>query len=206
MNNHKICLIINIRNGEKYLKECLESLCIQSYRNFKIFIFDNLSNDNTYKIISNFQRKYSEIIEYRKLPRYMPINQGRNYALEYLRKQNLKFTHFSFCDCDDIWEENWLMEISKFLDKKSIIYTDGYELTEKGIKSLEVNHLLPKYSIFSSRVYLQGTVVPFSYVTDAKYFDEKVDYYIDVDKWNEFFNKKIPFLYILKRNYFFIEP
>lgn len=203
MSNFNICLIINIRNGEKYLSECLKSLCEQSFKNFKIYIFDNLSKDNSYEIIDSFKKEYSDIIEYFKFSNYLPINQGRNYALNYLKNKKLNFTHFSFCDCDDIWEKNWLLEVSKYLDHHSIIYTDGYELIHKEIRPLEVNHLLPRYSLFSSRVYLQGTVVPFSYVTEEKYFDEKVMYYIDVDKWNEFFEARIPFIHVKKKLFFY---
>jgi GT2 family glycosyltransferase len=43
----KIAVIIANWNGQKYLKDCLESLCKQSYRSFKIVFVDNGSVDGS---------------------------------------------------------------------------------------------------------------------------------------------------------------
>jgi glycosyltransferase involved in cell wall biosynthesis len=204
MFDYKICLIVNVRNGDAYLSECLESLCMQDYDNFRIFIFDNHSTDKTSKISKNFINKYKGVIQYCKLPEFMPINVGRNYALRYIINNNRgEFSHFSFCDSDDHWSPEWLSNISRFLDKKSVIYTDGFELKGDSLYPVEVNHLEPKYAIFSSRIYLQGTVIPFSYVNNPPFFDERVNYCIDVDKWNELFYAGVPFLHVQKKLFYY---
>tara|TARA_B100000212_G_C27355433_1_gene525641 strand:+ start:747 stop:1559 length:813 start_codon:yes stop_codon:yes gene_type:complete len=202
MHDYKVALIINVRNGEKYLQECLDCLCNQTYNFFKIQIFDNFSSDNTLNISNHFYKKYPELIDIYKLPDYMPINKARNYALNFLKKNDNKFSHFSFCDSDDKWDVGWLINASKHFDNKSIIFTDGYELFGNSIKAIKVNYLKPEHSLFSSRIYLQGTIIPFFYVKNNYFFDEKVNYCIDVDKWNEFFYADIPFIHI-KKNLFF---
>ena len=204
MYDFKVALIINVRNGEEYLQECLNSLCKQSYKNFKIQLFDNLSTDNTLSIANLFYEKYPELINIFILPHYMPINLARNYSLNFLKKNTENtFSHFSFCDSDDKWDINWLLTVSKHFDKKSIIFTNGYELFKNSIKPIKVNYLNPKYSIFSSRIYLQGTLIPFSYVKDNSFFDEQVNYCIDVDKWNEFFYSNVPFIHIEEHLFFY---
>ncbi|RLF05393.1 MAG: glycosyltransferase family 2 protein, partial [Thermoprotei archaeon] len=44
-------VIILSYNGEKYLKNCIDSLRKQTYKNFEIIVVDNLSKDNSVKII-----------------------------------------------------------------------------------------------------------------------------------------------------------
>jgi len=40
-----------VHNGEKYIRQCLDSILAQTYRNFEINILDNSSTDSTVKII-----------------------------------------------------------------------------------------------------------------------------------------------------------
>ena len=43
MSNHKVSVIINCHNGEKYLKKCISSVVNQKYQNFEIIFYDNFS-------------------------------------------------------------------------------------------------------------------------------------------------------------------
>ena len=53
----KVSIIINCHNGEKYLKECLQSILNQSYRNFEVIFFDNKSNDQSKNIFLSYKQK-----------------------------------------------------------------------------------------------------------------------------------------------------
>ena len=48
-------IILCTKNGEKFLQEQLDSLEAQTHH-FDLYINDDGSNDQTYKIIKNFQR------------------------------------------------------------------------------------------------------------------------------------------------------
>ena len=56
-NNPLISIIINCFNGQKYLKECVESVLNQSYTNWEIIFWDNLSTDLSKKIIMSLKKK-----------------------------------------------------------------------------------------------------------------------------------------------------
>lgn len=53
-----ISIILNVYNGEKYIKRCVESVLAQTYQNFELLIIDDGSTDSTAKIIDI----YSEIL------------------------------------------------------------------------------------------------------------------------------------------------
>ena len=65
----KISFIIPVKNGEKYIKRCLDSILIQKYDNYEIVIIDNESTDKTKNIILN---EYC----YENIKYYYLINQG----------------------------------------------------------------------------------------------------------------------------------
>ena len=50
-----VSICIPTYNSEKYIKECLESVVNQSYKNIEIIISDNNSTDNTLEVIKNLK-------------------------------------------------------------------------------------------------------------------------------------------------------
>lgn len=97
--NKKVAVLISTYNGEKYLKEQLDSILNQTYQNIEIMIRDDGSKDTTLEIIKEYQKKYHNIM----------LQEGEN--LGFLRSffKLLEFEnadYFAFCDQDDVWLEN----------------------------------------------------------------------------------------------------
>lgn len=63
-----ISIILNVYNGEKYIKRCIDSILFQTYHNFELLIVDDGSTDATAKIIDNYPPHFwkSESLSYRK--------------------------------------------------------------------------------------------------------------------------------------------
>ena len=56
MNNFpKVSIIMNCLNGEKFLRDSLKSVLNQTYKNWELIFWDNLSIDNSKKILKNFK-------------------------------------------------------------------------------------------------------------------------------------------------------
>ncbi len=95
-----IAILLSTYNGEKHLCEQLDSIIHQSYKNFRIYIRDDGSTDNTTQIIQEYERKYPQHI--------IPIrdtkgNIGVRKSFETLMKK-AKADYYCFCDQDDYWE------------------------------------------------------------------------------------------------------
>lgn len=56
----KISVIIPVYNGEKYLKECLDSILSQTMSDIEVICINDGSTDDSLKILSEYQNKDRE--------------------------------------------------------------------------------------------------------------------------------------------------
>ena len=97
-----IDILLSTYNGERYLKEQLDSLLGQTYKEFRILIRDDCSNDNTRSILESYKNKNEE-----KINLFFEDNIGpKKSFLNLLKKSNSDY--IMFCDQDDIWDQNKL--------------------------------------------------------------------------------------------------
>lgn len=61
MKNIKISIVIPIYNVEKYLRQCLESVINQTYKNLEIICIDDGSPDNSIEILKDYENKDERI-------------------------------------------------------------------------------------------------------------------------------------------------
>lgn len=103
-----ISVIINVYNGEKYIKKCLDSIINQTYRNIEILIINDGSVDNTLDIIKQYKDKRIRIINQKNIG----LSLSRNVGIE-----NSKGDYLYFVDVDDFIEKDTLEYLYK-LSKK----------------------------------------------------------------------------------------
>ena len=93
-NLELISVIIPVYNVEKYIRECLDSIVNQTYKNLQIILVDDGSTDNSGKICDEFAKKDSRITVVHQ------ENQGagaaKNTGLELIEGE-----YFSIIDSDD---------------------------------------------------------------------------------------------------------
>ena len=56
MKKSDYSVLINVRNGDKYLLRAIEQINKQTIKPFKVIIFDNYSSDNTNNLITKIIR------------------------------------------------------------------------------------------------------------------------------------------------------
>lgn len=106
-----ITVIIPCYNVEKYLDTCLKSILNQTYKNLEIILIDDCSKDNTWNIIKEYKKKYSNIVGI-KNEENMGAGYSRNRALSIASND-----YVSFIDGDDYIEPNFYESIFKQMKK-----------------------------------------------------------------------------------------
>ncbi len=91
-----------VYNGEKYIRQALDSLLAQDFTDFELIISDNASTDNTGKICSEYANKYSQI-SYHCNPKKMGSNWNFNNAFSLTSGK-----YFLWAAHDDIWDPTFL--------------------------------------------------------------------------------------------------
>lgn len=120
----KIEILLSTYNGEKFIREQLDSLLKQTYQDFKIIIRDDGSSDNTLKIIKEYASNFGDKI-------FIDTSCNKNLGpaksfLYLLQRSNADYIFF--CDQDDIWVDKkveiCLKKIKDFENMPTLIYSD----------------------------------------------------------------------------------
>jgi glycosyltransferase involved in cell wall biosynthesis len=138
INNALVSIVINCFNGEKYLRQSIESVLDQSYKNFELIFWDNQSKDQSKNIIKSYQDKR---IKYFYSRNHTTLYQARNLALK-----ECKGDFVCFLDVDDYFlKDKIAKQLLYFEDKKvGVIYTNYYRYYEDiNKKKILTNKLLP---------------------------------------------------------------
>ena len=103
---------MNCHNGEKYLKESLNSLVNQSYKNWELIFYDNNSSDRSAEIM----RSYNDRRIIYKKTKFINLGLARKRAFGYC-----KGDYITFLDCDDYWDKNKLkLQINEMIKNKDL--------------------------------------------------------------------------------------
>jgi glycosyltransferase involved in cell wall biosynthesis len=88
----KVSIIMNCWNCGKYLREALDSAFGQTYKDFEVIFWDNLSSDSSIEIAKQYP------VRFFSNTRPLPLGESRNLAIEQAASK-----YIAFLDCDDVW-------------------------------------------------------------------------------------------------------
>ena len=98
----KISIVMPVYNKEKYIKNAIESVISQTFKDWELIIIDDGSVDNSYEICKQFSDERIHV--------YHTKNQGvsiaRNYGMSLARGE-----YITFIDGDDTVSENYLKHL-----------------------------------------------------------------------------------------------
>ncbi len=104
-----ICLVV--KNGLPYLKEALESVASQSYKNFKLLVQDGVSTDGTLDVLNEFKNKVDFEVDIISEPDF-----GIADAYNKIRKR-VDTDYFAYIDSDNKLLPNHLEHCVNYLKK-----------------------------------------------------------------------------------------
>ena len=102
-------VILPVYNVDKYLRECLESVRNQKYKNIQVIAINDGSTDNSEEILREYKEKYI---------RDMLIISQENRGLSAARNEGIKYVkgnYIYFLDSDDYISEDMFYKINLFI-------------------------------------------------------------------------------------------
>jgi teichuronic acid biosynthesis glycosyltransferase TuaG len=114
----KVSVIIPMYNSSKYIKECVQSVLNQTYKNIELIIVDDMSSDNSVEIVEQFKDDRIKLI---KLSKNVGAALARNKGID-----NATGEYICFLDSDDYWVLDKLERQVKFIEENdyAFIYSD----------------------------------------------------------------------------------
>ena len=85
MTELKVSILIANYNNQEYIKECIDSIKQQTYKNIEIIFHDDFSTDNSIKCINQYPN--IKIIKNRKRGKNGSFNQMNAYNRAFKKKQ-----------------------------------------------------------------------------------------------------------------------
>ena len=125
----KVEILLPTYNGEKYLREQLDSILNQTYHNFKLIISDDCSTDSTKQILKQYQDKDERIEIY-----LQHENLGVVKNIEFLLKK-VSASMFLLADQDDYWMPEKVEKSVESLKNADISFTD-LEVVDENLKTI----------------------------------------------------------------------
>lgn len=109
----KVSIGMPVYNGERYIREALDSLFVQTFTDFELIISDNASTDKTGEICKEYARNDSRIRYVRQIE-----NLGPSANFEFVLRE-AKSNYFMWAACDDLWSAEWIMRLYELLEKSN---------------------------------------------------------------------------------------
>lgn len=151
LNERTVAILMGTFNGEKYLREQLNSIKNQSHKNWRLYASDDGSSDGTISILETYQKYWgTDRLRITKGPQ-------RGHAANFLslvQDEEIQADYFAFCDQDDIWLEDKLersiRSIQKFDESAPALYGSRTIHIDKDGKKIGISTLFRRPPSFKN--------------------------------------------------------
>ena len=103
-----VSVLMNCYNGEKYLREAIESVLSQSYQNWELIFWDNQSNDLSAAVFHSYEDL--------RLKYFLATQHTDLGAARILAQEHLHGTYVAVLDADDVAHPDRFLKQVEFLD------------------------------------------------------------------------------------------
>jgi glycosyltransferase involved in cell wall biosynthesis len=155
--NHEtlVSVIMNCRNSDRFLEEAIKSVFAQTYSNWEIIFYDNLSTDKSPEIANRFIGK----LKYFRGSVPLSLGEARNEAIKHASGK-----YIAILDCDDLWYPEKLEKQVGLIEKNPeavLVYSNCHFINENGesIKPILIprkppENVSPAFSLISERCFI----------------------------------------------------
>ena len=151
MVNELVSIITPVYNNSEFIKQTIESVQKQTYKNWEMIIVDDCSTDRTPELIKKISQK-DDRIKYIKLENNSGAAIARNKALSESRGRFI-----AYLDADDLWKKNKIQnQIDFMLAHDYAFVCSNYEkidVNDKILKQVKI----PKE--INYKLFLRNTII-----------------------------------------------
>lgn len=117
-----VTIITPTHNHEKFIKKCIESVLKQTYRNWRMVIIDDASEDDTLRIVNKLVSKdiRVKIILHKKNWGIGKLVPTYNQALKYCKTK-----YVAILEGDDFWPKDKLEKQTEFMENTNSVFSFG---------------------------------------------------------------------------------
>ncbi|EKE02185.1 MAG: glycosyl transferase family 2 [uncultured bacterium] len=199
----KVSVIMSVYNAEKYLKDSIQSILSQTYKNFEFLIIDDGSTDKSVEIIETFKDARIKLIKNKE---NLGVSLSRNKALNMAAGE-----YIVTMDADDISLPKRIAKQVKFMDKNPEVGICGSWMKTLGKKSFiikypESHERIKCYLLFYSPIANPTTIVRKDIIKkhNLGYEEDFLvahDYYLWTEIYKSTFLANIPEVLLLYRQH-----
>lgn len=175
-----ISIVMPAYNAEKFIRESINSVLMQTYKNWQLIIVDDGSADSTTKIVNSF--KDSRIILIKQ--NHLGVSVARNQGIKISQGEWV-----AFLDSDDIWHKNKLKRQVKNINNYNFLFSRAWFIKNKNKLGLTRNlDKIPKKRYAALAELIKSNFINLGSVLFKKdiinqYFDTELSIGEDYDLW-----------------------
>jgi glycosyltransferase involved in cell wall biosynthesis len=141
-----VLILMGTFNGEKYIREQLDSIAGQTHKNWRLVISDDGSTDQTLGIAKKWASEVGvDRVEFRQGPK-------KGFAQNFLSMacdSKSRADYYAFCDQDDVWKSNKLEVAINYLNSadslgEPCLYCGRTQYVDEQLEVLEYSPLFLK--------------------------------------------------------------
>ena len=168
-----VSILMNCFNGEKYLREAIDSVIIQTYQNWELIFWDNQSTDCSKAIFDSYQ---DSRMKYYYAPEHTDLGGGRASAFKHLSGD-----YIAVLDSDDVWLPTKLEKQIQLFDDPDvgIVISDTLFFNQTNERAFYGADYPPEGNVF--RKLLTEYFVSLETLMLRKSVVDKLDYGFDAD-------------------------
>ena len=129
-----VAILMSTYNGQKYLREQMESLLQQEGVALKIVVRDDGSKDNTIQILEEYSHKYDFITVLKE--NNVGVSKSFNCLCKYAC-DNVEADYYAFCDQDDVWDKDKLLiavnKLENLPNDKPNLYFSNLKMVDENL-------------------------------------------------------------------------
>jgi len=182
MSRDLVSIIVPVYKAEKFIKQCIENLLIQTYNNIEIITVYDKSPDRSLEVLKSYESDIKLIVQNKKTNPATARNVGLHYA---------NGRYIAFCDADDYFALDKIERQVKILQENpnvGLVYTDIIQVDHEGNEIGRITcpewdreYWLSNRFIAFSSILIRREILEDLKEKDGYYFDENLPAFDDFD-------------------------